>query len=102
MVVDGREEKAVPPYVPYKTFKNFIDGLRVATPSRIDRSVMGSLSGATQSQLLAALKYLGFVTPNGSLTEKLIVLLNASEGQAQAHALQGVLITSYPFLFSRD
>ena len=41
------EVKTVSPYVSYKTFKNFLDGLGETLPSRIDRSLMGTMSGAS-------------------------------------------------------
>ena len=43
--------KLVPPYVPYRSFGNFIQSLKQGIPARIDRSVMSNMSGALQSQL---------------------------------------------------
>ena len=88
----------VPPYVPYKTFINFVDGLRVAMPSRIDKSIMGSLSGGMQSQLIAALKYLHLVSQNDAPSERLTRLVN-SEGPEREKALREILTASYGFLF---
>jgi len=95
------EGKSLPPYVPYKTFKNFIEGLRVAMPARIDRSIMGSLSGAIQSQLLNALKSLKLMGPTDAPTDKLTRLVN-SEGAEQQKVLRDILHAGYPFIFRDD
>ncbi|NOT97033.1 MAG: DUF5343 domain-containing protein [Nitrospira sp.] len=92
------EGKSLPPYVPYKTFRNFLEGLRVAMPSRIDRSIMGSLSGAIQSQLISALKYLKLIGPTDTPTDKLTRLVN-SEGVEQQKVLRDILHAGYPFIF---
>ena len=47
-------ERVLPPYLSYKTFETFIEGLKVGMPGRIDRSVMKTLSGANQSWLMGA------------------------------------------------
>lgn len=90
--------KAVPAYVPYRSFRNFIDGLKQGIPSRIDRSVMASMSGALQSQLTAALRFLGLISPNGLPGEFLPKLVN-SEGPERVRVLRDILHASYPFLF---
>lgn len=92
------EGKSLPPYVPYKTFKNFIEGLRVAMPARIDRSIMSSLSGANQSQLLNALKSLRLMSPTDAPTDKLTRLVN-SEGVEQQNILRDIIHAGYPFIF---
>lgn len=89
---------AVPPYVPYKTLKNFLDGLKINIPSRIDRSVMPSMSGALQSQLTQALRYLDLVSEKGIPTQLLTSLVN-SEGALRQGLLREMLAQSYPFLF---
>lgn len=94
----SREIKSIPPYVPYKTFKNFVEGLRVALPARIDRSILGSLSGAIQSQLINALKYLKLIGATDAPTDKLTRLVN-SEGADQQKVLRDILSTAYPFIF---
>lgn len=96
--VAKREALAVPPYLSFKTFKNFIDSLKVGIPMRIDRTVLSSMSGAVRSQLMAALRYLGLVSPHGVTTEKLATLVN-SEGAEFSLALKAILKDGYPFLF---
>jgi hypothetical protein len=88
----------VPPYVPYKSLRNFLDALKVNIPSRIDRSVMPSMSGALQSQLIAALRYLGLISEKGIPTQLLTSLVN-SEGTLRQGVLKEMLTNAYPFLF---
>jgi len=88
----------VPAYVPYKTFVNFLDGLKISVPSRIDRSVVRSLSGAIQSQLLTSLRYLRLIDDKG-IPSDMLTRLVASEGKDREKALAEMLRVSYPFLF---
>jgi Family of unknown function (DUF5343) len=89
---------AVPPYVPYRSFRNFTDSLKQGIPGRIDRSVMSSMSGAIQSQLTAALRYLGLIKPTGQPTEMMARLVN-SEGPERIKVMREIVTTSYRFLF---
>jgi hypothetical protein len=92
---------AVPPYLSFKTFKTFIDSLKVGIPTRIDRTVLNSMSGAVQSQLMAALRYLGLVTSHAVTTEKLASLVH-SEGAEYGRMMTAILKEGYPFLFSAE
>ncbi|MFZ0481139.1 MAG: hypothetical protein WAL71_18515 [Terriglobales bacterium] len=89
---------AVPPYVPYRSFRNFIDSLKQGIPGRIDRSVMASMSGAIQSQLTAALRYMGLIKPTGQPSDTLPRLVN-SEGPERIKIMREIVTTSYKFLF---
>jgi hypothetical protein len=92
---------AVPPYVPYRSFRNFIDSLKQGIPARIDRSVMGSMSGALQSQLTTTLRYLGLTKSTGQPTDLLAKLVN-SEGPEHVSVMHDIVTASYPFLFQED
>ena len=94
---ENAEKRQLPPYVSYRTFKNFIESLRVAMPGRIDRSLMGTMSGAIQSQVLSSLGYLNLVSPKGIPTEKLNRLVN-SEGPERQKVLREIVTSSYPFM----
>ena len=89
--------KMVPPYLSFKTLKSFIERLKVAVPSRIDRSVMGSMSGAVQGQILSTLKYLSLTTEHGIPTDKLTRLVK-SEGAERQKILREIITTAYPFI----
>lgn len=98
MADQATQPQPIPPYAPYRSFRNFIDSLKQAIPGRIDRSVMPSMSGALQSQLTAALRYLELVSSAGHPTTLLSRLVN-SEGPERAKVLRELLTKSYPFLF---
>ncbi len=87
-----------PPYLPYRTFRTFVDSLRQGVPSRIDRSVMPSFSGATQSALIKGLYFLNLISDTGVPTQTLVQLV-MSEGAAQQQILQDVLQRAYTFLY---
>jgi hypothetical protein len=89
---------SAPPVVSYKTFRTFLDGLRVTMPDQIDRSIMHSYSGGVQSQLVHAVKSLHLVNQQNAPTETLRDLVNAEAADRQTH-LAAVLRSSYPFLF---
>jgi hypothetical protein len=91
-------KKSAPPYVSYKTFKNFLDGLQVEIPGRIDRSVLRSLSGASQNALMTALRYLGLINSNWEPTAPLMALVRDDAAQKKSH-LQDIIRRAYPFLF---
>lgn len=91
----------VPPYVAFKTLKNFIDKFVQGVPGRIDRGLMASMSGAAQSQVTTALRYLGFISDSGIPTETMRLYV-AGEGEKRKEVLRGVLSSSYPFIFGED
>ena len=89
----------VPPYVAYKTLRNFVERYRQGLPARIDRGLMGSMSGAAQSQVTTALRYLGMISEHGIPTE-IMRQYATGEDEARKAALREVLQTSYPYIFS--
>lgn len=97
---NNKEEKTWgPPYVSYKTFINFLERLKASgIPTRIDRSVVPSYSGAIQGHLFSTLKYLHLMSQHGVPTEKLTKLVN-SEGADRQKILKEILVSSYKFLF---
>jgi len=88
----------VPPYLSFRTFTGFIEGLRKGVPNRVDRSAMPSFSGSNQSQILATLRYLELISPKGIPTEKLSRLVESQGGNFRKN-LRELLVKSYPFLF---
>jgi hypothetical protein len=99
---DGTEKEGAviaPPYVPYKTFKNFMESLHAAVPGRIDRSVMHTMSGGAQGQMMQALRTMDLVSQHGIPTERFIRLATGSDEQHR-EALTSALRSGYPFLFS--
>lgn len=95
---NNKEKKPLPPYLSYKTFRNFIDSYAVTPIDRIDRSAMPSLSGANQSWLIGALRYFQLIKDDGRPTEDLPKFAK-SQGQERKKLLRDILARSYPFVF---
>ena len=91
-------KKPIPPYVAYKTFINFVNGLKQGIPSRIDKSII-RLSGATQGQLLSALRFFDLIEPDGKPKDSLTRLVN-SEGPERKKFLKEMTLRGYDFVFS--
>ncbi len=91
-------KKLSPPYVSYRTFWNFLEGLQQAMPARIDRSYWGSrLSGSNGSQLVAALRFLDLTDINGFPTAKLRQLTGTRGGE-RAEVIKRIVREAYGFL----
>ena len=68
----GTAKKISPPYVAYKTLRNFLDGMAQGpVPKKIDRLLMVGQSGSNQAYILSALKFLDLVDDDGNTTAKL-------------------------------
>ena len=88
-----------PPYVAYKTFTNCIKSLRASgLPGRIDRSVFPGMSGAAQSFLLGALRFLGLITQDGTPTA--IIKDLVENPQNEKIILSKIVKEKYDFLFN--
>lgn len=97
MVSEARR-KRLPPYISYRTFHNFIDGLEHGIPARIDRSYWGDkFSGSTGTQLLGALRFLGLIDNNNVPSSHLTELIRAREKQ-RADVLRQICTDAYVFL----
>jgi hypothetical protein len=99
--MNADDKKPVPPYVAYKTLNNFLERFKQGLPGRIDRGLMGSMSGAAQSQVTTALRYLGMIKENNFPTELMRRYATGEESERKA-ALREMLQASYPFIFSGD
>lgn len=88
----------VPPYLPFTTFDNTISGWKVVLPNRIDRSLLGSYAGGTQTLLLNALKYFGLIDTEGVPTDSLRRLIAADESE-RPKLLAAITRQAYPFVF---
>ncbi len=97
---EKKENKTLaPPYIAFKTFTGFIEKIRVGVPSRIDRSLMHTYSGAVQSQLITTLKFLKLTSDAGIPTATLKKYVEA-DGEEKKKALREIIESAYPFLFS--
>lgn len=91
--------KGSPPYLSYRTFRNYLESLSVGVPSRIDRSQMTTKNGTTQVLLLAALRYLGLISQKGLPSKELEQLVRA-EGKSRQDLWRKILERSYPKFFN--
>jgi len=99
---EHKEQTAKPPYVSYKTFRGFLETLSVkGIPSRIDSSVLPTMSGVNQKQVISALKFLGLIDENNNTNEELKLLVE-SEGEEKEKIIKRIIYSSYPFLFDGD
>ncbi len=97
-MVVSKDRKRLPPYISYRTFRNFIDGLEQRVPARIDRSYWGdTLSGSTGTQLMAALRFLGLIDVNGRPTEQLKPLVTA-KGEQRIEFLKQIAQEAFAFV----
>ena len=102
MRTNNADSRTLPPYVSYRTFRNFLERMADGIPSRIDRSVMGgSMAGATVTQLLTALKALHLIDHNGKPQDSLEQLVAASGGERRS-ILEGIVRNAYPNVFQLD
>jgi len=100
-MVNNRVRKSLPPYVSYRTFRNFVDGLQLGIPARIDRSYWGDrYSGSTGTQLMTALRFLGLIDSNGMPMTRLRQLVSA-KGAQRPEILKQIAYTSFDFLSAR-
>lgn len=100
--MDTTDKKAAtPPYVAYKTLSNFLERFQQGLPGRIDRGLMGSMSGAAQSQVTTALRFLGMISENNIPQPIMRRYVDGDAGERKA-ALREMLQKSYPFIFQDD
>ncbi len=95
------EEQKVPapPYVAYKTFRNFLERFKQGVPGRIDRGVMVGMSGAAQSQIKTALRYLNLISEH-DLPSDLMKQLCSSDGDMRKSTLTTIIKSAYPYIFN--
>jgi len=93
---------SIPPYVPYRTFRNFLEILLEGIPARIDRSVWGErFSGSNGTQLMTGLKALGLVDDQGRPAEDLERLVRL-DGDRRREVWAAMLRRRYAPLFQLD
>lgn len=94
-------KRPVPPYLPYRTFSGYLDSLRTFVPSEIDRSSMRSYSGAIQSWLLSALRYLNMIDDDGRPKPRLEQIAQATDDERKP-MLRQLIEAEYAFLKGID
>ncbi len=98
VIMNDNARKRLPPYISYRTFRNFLDELQQGVPSRIDRSYWGErMSGSTGTQLVAALRFLGLIDGSAAPTDRLRKLA-VLKGTSKAEQLKQITNESFGFL----
>jgi len=96
-MVSNKSRRHLPPYVSYRTFQNFIDGLQQRMPARIDRSYWSDrLSGSTGTQLMAALRFLRLIDAGGVPTDRLRRLVS-TRGSQRTELLREIAYEAFDF-----
>ena len=96
-MVNEKGRKHLPPYVSYRTFRNFIDRLQQRLPARINRSYWGDvLSGSSGTQLMAGLRFLGLIDANGKPLERLKTLV-AARGEQRTALMREMASDAFEF-----
>lgn len=95
------ESKWSAAYIPWATFKNALDQLAQGVPSRVDRSVFPGIAWNVQTQLFAALKFLGLLTGEDQPTPVLNDLVSGTEDERKLK-LKKVIQDSYSELIALD
>lgn len=98
--VQAETKRVAAPYISYQTLKTFVAPLKEhVVPNRIDKSLLKSFSGAVQSQLMTALRFLRLIHEDGRPTQALKELIKAYGTDDWPKALFTVLEAAYPELF---
>jgi hypothetical protein len=97
----SRTNRRLPPYVSYKTFESFLDGLRASgVPNKIQRKskIMASKSGSSQAALLSAIHYLRLIDEDEKSTPALEALAQ-SRGSKRQEFLRQMVVNAYSSVF---
>ncbi len=83
----------VPVYLSLRTFLGAIANLREnGLPSKVDKSVFGSRSGADQSQIISAFKFLGLIDMENNTQQILRELVNCQEKSIEEKSILGKIL----------
>jgi hypothetical protein len=78
------QKQSVPVYLSFKTFQSAIQSLRThGLPNRLDRTAFGSRSGAEQTQILSAFRFLGLSDDKDNTQDSLKALVGLQEGSTE-------------------
>jgi len=87
-----------PPYLPFKTLENTIEGLKGAViPSRVDRTLFNKQSGTIQTYLISSMKFFGLIDESSAPTALLSEWVN-SDDQGKA-LLKRLIPEKYTIFF---
>lgn len=88
-------------YVPWGTFRNSLNTLsKNGMPNEVNKSVFIGLAGGTQSQLVAAMKFLGLVREEDDTPTETLKRLVKQDENERKELLKEVFQAAYPDLFA--
>lgn len=93
------QSRLVAPYVPFKSFLSALDHLRHGPPIILDRTVWPTFSGGLAGQMLAAFRFLDFLSEDYEVTQLLDQAINPDH---RKEALQRALRAAYEDVFALD
>lgn len=97
---DSTAKHPSPPYATFTQFIGFLNKLRdKPIPSRIDASIFGNASGSLSYSVIAALKSLKLIQPNGIPNSEFAALVEAGDEERKA-ILKEAMKNAYPTLHS--
>ncbi len=97
-MVSNTSRRHLPPYISYRTFRNFIEELRKGIPARIDRRYWGDrLSGSNGNHIIATLRFLSLIDAASIPTSRLRNLVSAKDEQ-RTEILKEMASEAYSFL----
>ncbi len=92
-------KRKTPPYLSYRTFRNFLESLRAtAVPTRINRGIMANMSGSNQALLLATIRYFGLASEQGIPTADLKQLIEVKDPE-RMRVWHRILMSGYAETF---
>lgn len=93
-------KRVAAPYIAYQTLRTFVAPLKEhVIPNRIDKSLLKSMSGAVQGQLMTALRFLELIDNEDRPTVLLQRLVASFDTDDWSRDLREVLEAAYPELF---
>jgi hypothetical protein len=86
-----------PPYIGFATFLGFFRGLEKAgVPSRIDKSLLRSMSGSNQSAMMSAFRWFKLIGNDGSPSADFEALVSSKDNLAPT--IKRMIESSYAFV----
>jgi hypothetical protein len=102
--MEARETKSIAVYLSFATLRSAVGLLRThGLPRNIDRTAWGTRSGAEQTQLLSAFKFLGFIDDAQNTQQVLVDLVALQQDtEAERELFTKILRVSYASVFELD
>lgn len=97
-------EGLLPAYLPFSTFRSAVQSLRAhGLPPKIDKTAWDSRSGADQTLIIGAFKFLKLIDDSDNTLPTLRSLVDSTENTLEEkQVLKSMLLASYDTLFKLD